>query len=196
MKTIFASLALTLASLPFAAQASQIVNIAALSATGTSVSLAAGNYQISVIGTSQGGLYNGWDFATQNFGTASATPAPNDWVDSFTINANGASNSYVAAGNPGASSDLGALANYQTSVLYINGVPPSSLTPNTALLTLTSSQSVNFTVADYLFVDNWGGESLKITAVPASATPEPSTFGMIGLALVGAAAGLRKKFAK
>ena len=197
MKTNFALLAIASFALPFAAQASRIVNINALCANGTSVNLKAGTYEVNVIGTSQGGLYNGWDYATANYGTSSAAPAPNAWVDSFKITANGVQTSYLPNGNPRSASASGALATYQSSILYANGSTPASGSANTVFFTLNSSQSVNFIVADYQFVDNWGGTSLKLDCVnPATATPEPSTFGLIGLALAGSIAAFRRKFAR
>ena len=190
MKNIIATLALAAAVLPIAAHASTIVNVDATASNGTSINLSAGTYTVSVIGTAQGGAYNGWNDSTVNFGLPNASVAPNRWKDSFVITTGGISTSYVAPGDPKESSALLALADYQNAMLS-----PSSTTPGTIQLSLTSNQSVNFTVADSLFVDNWGGESFSVNQV-ASATPEPSTFGMMGLALAGAIGVIRKKFAK
>jgi hypothetical protein len=197
MKTKIFLLTIAAISLPIASQASQIVNIDALSSNGTSVQLSAGTYDISVIGTAQGGQYNAWDYASANFGTPQASPAPNAWVDSFDITVNGVTNSYLPKSNPLSSTALGALSTYESSVLYTNGTSPASSSIDTVVLTLNSAETVNFTVADDLFCDNWGGTSLQLTNVdPAAATPEPSTFGLIGLALTGSIAALRRKLGR
>ena len=194
MKTNFSLLAITACFLPFAANASQLVNINALCSNGTTVQLSAGTYDISVIGTAQGGQYNAWDYASANSGTRQSTPAPNAWVDSFNMTANGVTNSYLPKGNPASSTALGALSTYVSSFLYSNGTSPASSSLDTVVLTLNSTEAVNFTVADYEFCDNWGGTSLELTKLnPAAATPEPSTFGLIGLALTGSIAAFRRK---
>jgi hypothetical protein len=195
MRTYSALLKAIACLIPFGAQAGQIVNIDATNAAGTSVTLGPGTYEVNVIGTAQGGHYNGWDFATQNFGTPSATPAPNDWVDYFAITVNGVQTTYILNGDPMSSSAAGALATYQSSVLYANGTTPASASPNTAIFTVTSTQSVNFAVADYFFADNWGGTSLYVSNVSsASATPEPSPMSLMAIAITGAlAAMLRRK---
>ncbi len=196
MKTPLAVIAIAVCG-SIAAHASQIVNVKALNSSGTSVTLNAGTYDVSVIGTKQGGEYNGWDYATANFGTPCATPAPNAWVDSFDITIGGITTSYVASGNPTSASALGALATYQSSILDANGAPPADGSPNLATFTLQSTGNVNFTAADYLFVDNWGGVSLDVTpAGCASPAPEPSTFGLIGLVLAGGMAAFRRKLSR
>jgi PEP-CTERM motif len=191
MKSLVNLCAVAICLLPVGARASQIVNVEALSPTGTSITLGAGSYQVNIIGTSQGGAYDGWDSQT----SANGTPGPNAWAESYTITIGGVSTSYVAPGNPDALSALSALANYQASVLTPIGTPPAatSLAVNTALFTLGSSQTVNFTVSDYYFLDNWGGVSFAVTAVGPNATPEPSTFGMIGLTLAGGIGLLRRR---
>ena len=79
-------LALIAASLPFAAQASTFLNLDATSSTGRTLMLAAGSYQVNIVGTSTAGaLYNGWDVATPNYGCPNAAPAPGEWAERFGI---------------------------------------------------------------------------------------------------------------
>jgi hypothetical protein len=131
-----------------------------------------------VIGQVQGGQYNGWNDSTQNFAAANAIPGPNH-LDSFTVSANGVTTAYIAPGDPHSDSAVDALANYHSSIL-----DPTAGMNGTALPTLRSAQTVTLTVADNVFVDNWRGESLSVTP-EASATPEPATFGILGMAFAG-----------
>jgi|GEM_PF-6674070 len=211
MKHILAAVALAACALPIAALADQVVNLNAQCANLVSPTtpLAAGNYQISVIGTNQGGKYNGWDFRTQNYNTSSAAPAPNSWTDTFSIVLGGVETTYSLAGNQLFGSATDALKGYQSAPLYVasaNGVLSSTTTtpadgngllPNTVDLKILCGQTAKFTIPDNFFGDNWGGVSLKITPVAAvNVTPEPATFGLMAMVLAAGFAVLcRKRFA-
>ena len=197
MKSLYTLFAVAVVGLASHAQASTIVNLNAQSDDCTNVWLSAGTYSVSVIGTAQGGQYNGWDYATQNFGQRNAAPAPNDWVESFGMSVGNNSSTYYLKGDPSFSSALSALAAYQSGMLYSDsGVAGNSTsTPDSVVFTLARSGDVSFSIPDYLFCDNWGGVSLAIdpAKMPSTPSPEPATCGIMGLALSGGLVAFRRR---
>jgi len=183
----------------FVANGATIINMAGNDSVGQTLTLGPGTYKVSVVGTSTAGaLYNGWNLFTQNYGTASAAPAAGGWTERFGISIGGAANTvYDLQGMALNSSAATALSAIQNSVFYTDHgtiAANSNGVLNTAMFTLTSTQSVNFAVSDSVgaYFDNWGGESLSLSSV--TATPEPSTFGCMGLVFAGLMGGLCRKF--
>jgi hypothetical protein len=197
MKSLYTLFAIAVVGLSSQAQASTIVNLNALSSDCTSVWLNAGSYDVSVIGTAQGGQYNGWDFATQNYGQHNATPAPNDWVESFAMTLSNNTSTYFLKGDPSFASASAALSAYQHGMLYSDSgvVGNNTSTLDTVAFTLAKSGEVSFSIPDYLFCDNWGGVSLAIDPAKSAMTPspEPATFGLMGLVLSGGLVAFRRR---
>jgi hypothetical protein len=197
MKSLFTSFAIALVGLCGNAQASSIVNLNAQNDQSTILRLNAGTYNVSVIGTAQGGQYSGWDFATQNYGQWNAAAAPNSWVESFAMTLGNNTSSYFLKGDPSFASAGVALTAYQDGMLYSDSgvVANNTSTLDTVTFTMAKSGNVSFSIPDNFFCDNWGGVSLSIDPATASvsATPEPATFGLMGLVLSGGLLALRRK---
>ncbi len=173
-----------------------IVNLDATSAPGSSITetLAAGTYSVSVIGTTtQSALYNGWN-------TSNGAATNNLWTDRYGIDLCGGTCNEVVVmdGNPGYANALSALTAYDsaTTVDLYNPTSGATVTgySNPFKFTLNSIQNVIFSIPDYgSNSDDSGGESLQIAQV--AATPEPGTFGLLGIAGLVAGFGLRRRFA-
>lgn len=200
---LFAGAAMALAlggALP--ASASIIVNIDATSAVGTTIFVAAGEYQIEFIGTADGGAYDGWNPTGVTNCTAPDSCVPGQgWLEAYHTQVAGG----PAVGNtiflkttpltgPVAyfSTALEALAAYRAAPLldgfdtgdYIEPQPNGVDTVD-----VLTDLTVTFTVPEPAAnrADNLGGVSLRITAVP-----EPATWAMMLVGLGGLGAVLRR----
>ena len=197
MKSLYTLFAVAVVGLSSHAQASTIVNLNAQSDQCTNVWLNAGTYDVSVIGTAQGGQYNGWDFATQQLGRDSSAPAANDWVDSFAMTLGNNTSTYFLKGDPSFSSAAAALSAYQKGMLYSNSgvVGNNTSTLDTVAFTVAKSGDVSFSIPDSNLCDNWGGVSLAIDPAKSALTPspEPATFGLMGLMLSGGLVAFRRR---
>ncbi len=120
-----------------------IVNIDALTNTPSNpvtLFLAAGSYDVTPIGISDGGQYNAWD--------ANITDAVPSWVNAYSI-----------------SSDQFATFRTWDLVFYTSDLLALE-NANSASFTLTTPGNVNFFNADSFFPDNGAGMSLQISSVP------------------------------
>lgn len=125
------------------------------------VTLAAGTYDLSVVGIAGGGLYNAW--------TINAPAGPGSYTDGFHYNIGGGDLSYVTGLNYNSAG--AALAAYQLAL--------------PAVFTLTTATTVAFYINDsagLFFADDTGGVSVAITQVP-----EPASLGLLGAGLAALA---------
>jgi hypothetical protein len=147
-----------------------IVNLdARLNGTGNTVdlSLTAGTYSITPIGTANGGDYNAW-YAWTNGVTGCDSNGENcsrGWIHSY-----GYESSEIGTVNVGSN---GTDNRYATDLLALDHSLGS-------LFTLTSDAVVSFFIRDYPLTDNAGGISLDVTAVPL-----PAAAWLFGSALLG-----------
>jgi sugar lactone lactonase YvrE len=106
--------------------------------------LGAGTYTLSILGASNGGLYNGWN--------PSLFPSSNDqWTSSFGLELCGSCDATIhqMTGNPSFSTAALASSAYQTAASLSDYYPASGVTTlvaNPFTFTLTSAQSVSFYV--------------------------------------------------
>ena len=191
----------TLLSGTLYAQTAVIVNINAVSnGTGNPVplSLAAGTYQISPIGTLSGGAFDAWNaWGTTSCSTTSGCPLNgNDtgWLHSFNISAPFLSSVTVGGVSLPPVTVLGAPSTtyfYQDNGLSSFNSGPSFIFPKPSLalaattistITLSQASTVTFTLLDTPYTDNLGGVSLSVALVP-----EPQTYALalLGLAILG-----------
>lgn len=185
-----------------------IVNVDSASPLGTAVQLAAGTYQISMVGIADGGLYNAYDqFAQVANGQIVLPVAPAvsgcdaggsncfaGFANGFSMSVGGGpETSYNLSLDPAQgsrfSTALGALAAFQTgSVIQTTG--GIATFGSNLLFTLASASTVNFRISDTFYFDNTGGVSLNVAAVP-----EPATWAMmfLGFAMIAGVARYRRR---
>ncbi|GGI32890.1 PEPxxWA-CTERM sorting domain-containing protein [Bradyrhizobium guangdongense] len=165
-----------------------IVNYDATNPAGTTIILAAGTYQVQLIGTAAGGAYDAWD--PWSGGTVSGCDGTGancaqGWTDRFTISFNGNTTQYLLPSSSYFSTATQALTAYTTSPLdqQVNG-GLSTPAPNPITFSLAAATPVTFGVADFPYNDNTGGVSLDVTPM-TSAVPEPSTWAMLMVGFLG-----------
>jgi len=127
---------------------------------------------VAFIGTAQGGAYNGWNPWGNNVVSgcnANGGNCAQGWTEAVEINIAGTKTRYETAQPFFASAQI-ALAAHQAGPLLqsINGAPPTTV--SLISFTLLEQRNVVFTVADFLFTDNFGGVPLSVTAVPEPAS--------------------------
>lgn len=177
-----------------AAQAAITINI---SATGgpTVFTFDPGSYLVQWIGVADGGAYNAWN------PSCLTDACPTGWRDVFRASTEAGPNpelSVFSLAGPAFSSPLAALAAFQSAPTVLN----TTLTWNGSFYDATDNQivaqplivhfdaprTVTFSAGDNTRDDNYGGVSLRFSAVP-----EPSTWTMMVLGLGAAGLALRAR---
>jgi hypothetical protein len=194
-KLAIAASAAALALAAAGAANATIVNISATSGQPTQLVLAAGQYTVEWIGIADGGAYDAWNGACPT-GTCTS-----GWRDAFSVGIVGDPthlNTYAQPGAPGNSPTAvltyfkNALTVTEINLTQIGGVfqqTGSQLVPNPILANPDQQVTVNFFAGDGSTADNFGGVSLRITAVPE---PAVWTSLIVGFGLVGAAMRRRR----
>ena len=173
--------------------ASTTINLQANPASTTlsqTLNLAAGTYSVAVLGNSGGGLYAGWNSAS-NPGTN------NLWTDRYGIELCTSCTALVndIAGDPGYATDVAALAAFQAAKslnLTVDVTEQGQAVGNPYTFTLTAPQSVSFYIPDGTFVngaftdtssfaDDSGGLSLLLTPLTAVGTATVNASGVATL---------------
>jgi hypothetical protein len=189
---------LTTAALAWGSADAMTVNVSSLGSTGTQVTLAAGTYEVAVIGTAQGGSYNAWNPWGNNAVSGCATDGTgcsNGWTSRYAITIGGDTVQYfkdLGSNNPYYATALQALASYQTAPLYhVDSAPGAvpTLAPMPVSFSLAATTAVTFSVLDSQYGDNFGGVSLNVSAVP-----EPAALALFaaGALFVASAAGRQR----
>jgi hypothetical protein len=189
-----------------AAQAhATVVDVAATSATGTTVHLDAGNYSFSFIGTAQGGAYNaaspwqdvagcsgagnncsqGWLTAIfidlgNSVGTFDRTTGLAFWPQPYLTPYYSTADAALAAAASGTF-----IETTLTNTPYHDTTSPFGFS-------LASAQDVNFYFKDSFYADNRGGVSISLNKM--AAVPEPATWAMmlVGFGALGTVMRRRK----
>jgi hypothetical protein len=175
------------------AASATIYNISAQN-SGVDVTLDAGQYVISWVGTADGGLYNAWN------GNCPTGDCVGGWSDSFSatdapIPADGNFDVDVFGAGPTQSSALASLLAIQSAATITHGgiqftnFVAGAFTPLPGIpqpwIAQVDGGTIHLAAGDGTRENNFGGVSLRITAVP-----EPATwmimiggFGLVGVAL-------------
>lgn len=188
-----AGVALATASIGTASAA--IVDISATSSAGTDFTYAAGvSYTVEFIGTADGGAFNAWNGACP----AGICPA-SGWTDAFSVTLAG--DPYLEVFNiPSApfASPLASLAAFQgaADIVHLTLNPANNFAqvglqfiPQPWRLSFAQTTTVHMHAGDGSPLDNVGGVSLRIAAVP-----EPASWALmiLGFGAVGAALRSRR----
>ena len=201
-KIILSCVAAGTLSAALSAQSAQavIVDVSALNGNGTTISLAAGTYTATFIGTAQGGAYDAYSPWSSNSGCdANGANCSTGWAESIAIDfgsgvgnfnrQDGYQNGRLPTPSDSAlyADPLAALAAIQNAALVHAPLPQATdnsaytAIANPITFTLANAQSVNFFVFDNPYGDNRGGISLQVSSVPAPATVWLFGSGLIGL---------------
>jgi hypothetical protein len=174
-----------------------IYNISAQN-SGIDVTLDAGQYLISWVGTADGGSFNAWN------GNCLTGDCAGGWQSTFTtrdavVPANGNFEIDLFGAGPQQASALASLQAIQSAALINHGViqvtnfVPGGFTPLAQIpqpwIVQTDGGTIHLSAGDGTPENNFGGVSLRITAVP-----EPATWMIMigGFGLVGAALRRRR----
>lgn len=169
-KTLLGAAVLSIILLSVGSVNASIVDIDARSSAGSNVSLSAGDYVVSWVGTADGGAFDAWSAwsGVDYYGV-------DHWLNQILV-----------------TTSAGPFA-------HGTGSAPWYLTPGEALaaaqgatfhLSLATAEAVNFMVPDNIFGDNRGGVSLSVTTAPV---PIPGAVWLLGSGLVGLIGARRKK---
>ncbi len=143
-----------------------IINLNALSNTTTnpvSLSLTAGTYNITPIGTADGGDYNAWNAWGHTSGCdSSGANCITGWLNRYSLSSSEFAPVTYSDGNK-----------YQTPLLALANAIDSSFT-------LTIDTTVDFFITDDPYWDNEGGMSLRVDPVPV-----PTAIWLFGSGLIG-----------
>ncbi len=172
-----------------------ILNISATSTTPVLYTFDPGTYLIQWIGTADGGAYDGWNPSCpsgdcssgwREVFAATTDTGPHPSIDSFSIP------------GPTFSSALAALAAFQSAPFVIDAEASwngsSYVLTGTQMIaqpwhiTIAAPTTVSFFIAEPTKEDNFGGVSLRISAVP-----EPATWAMMILGMGGVGMALRQR---
>lgn len=182
-----------------------VVNVSATSSAGTTLSLGAGQYSFSFIGTAQGGAYSAASaWATTTGCDGAGRNCSQGWLTALFIdlgNTVGAFDRTTGLAywpqpylSPYFATPEAANAAAQTGTFIATTLAgtPSADTTAPFTFSLASAQDVNFFLKDSYYGDNRGGISIALARVGA-AVPEPATWAMLlaGFGAVGFA--MRRK---
>ncbi len=194
LKTIGLGAVMAGALMATTAQAA-IINISATSTTPVLYTFDPGTYLIQWIGTADGGAYNGWNPSCP---TGDCTSGWREVFSATTDTGPHPSFDTYSVPGPAFSSALAALAGFQSAPSIIdtqldwNGsayVPsPGGMIAQPWHVTIGAPTTVAFFIAEPTKEDNYGGVSLRFTAVP-----EPTTWAMMILGLGGVGVALRQR---
>lgn len=194
LKTIGLGAAMAGALMATTAQAA-IINIDSKSTTPVLYTFDPGTYLIQWIGTADGGAYNGWN---PSCATGDCTSG---WREVFAATTDtGAHPSFdvYSVAGPAFPSALAALAGFQTAPSIVDTVfnwngsayapSPGGTIAQPWRITVGAPTTVSFFISEPTKDDNYGGVSLRFTAVP-----EPTTWAMMILGLGGIGVALRQR---
>jgi len=171
-----------------------IINIDSTSNAAVQYTFNPGRYLIEFIGTADGGAFNGWNPSCptgtcvggwRDVFSTFTDPGPHPELDTFFV----AGPTYVSA--------LAALAGFQTSPIqdaaFIWNGASYVLDDQTQIdqpwiVSPHAPVTINFLINDGTRADNFGGVSLRITAIP-----EPQVWGLMVLGFAGLGAMLRAR---
>ena len=195
MARFLARLAAGLVALAPLPAAATIVDVSATSPDGTTLSLAAGRYEVAVVGIAGGGAYDAYSLWSHQYAwddPRTGDPCLGDgsqcrygYQDEFVTTIDGQSTLYRLAADAAPASP-----GYFRYTTASAAAAAAIAGPYETLLgfTLAGPKAVTFRVNDSSWWDNDGGVSLRVTAVPEPADWLLMTFG---LGLVGAGARRR-----
>jgi len=130
-----------------------------------SISFAPGRYDVTPIGTSNGGAYDAWNW---NFGIVadcdgSGANCRKGWINNYIVKVDGAPEQRISDG-----------IKYLDPLLALDNALGTSFT-------LTAETNVSFYIPDLVPLDNEGGISLDVTAVPVPGAAWLFGTGILGL---------------
>ena len=141
-----------------------------------SITLDAGTYNITQVGTTDGGLYNAWNAWGDTFGCdINGENCTHGWLNSYHIN----------------SSEFSTIDIAPTSI-YADPLLALANNSGVTSFTLSTNTNVSFTTVTSFLSDNVGGISLDIQE--ASSVPAPTILWLLGIGGVGLISAKRKLF--
>ncbi len=148
----------------------QIIDIGSAHDTGTTVSLAAGDYALTFTDAGAFAAWNPWGRNVVSGCNAEGSACAQGWTDAYAV---------IAGAQRLAFAGTGGFFSTESAALA------AGLASAPDLLHLDSATDVKFYIADSYYGDNVGGVSVALSAV--GAVPEPSTYALLlaGLAGIG-----------